>query len=405
MEMELERRILKSRIQPVPLVFMILTVGMLMPLAVQASNEKKIHTPTIFFAYGNLLFWLCLFGLVYFRNPSPRHHRPRWYIAIKVLLHACVLWLVSLSFSLSLMMSMNVLVTFLTLAMAAAVVARRLWQCAKTGLRADVNEYKGCEEVIQQLVELSTTATSSLLGGWYGMAFFYFQNYPEEARDARFIPSEYLTFFTSVAVSLVLVKAVPRTLSSAVNDDDAPEARARPGEPRGHVLLLIGALYILLVGTALVIAASKVGRYAALALVPEAVALVVLCVKYAWPPPPPAAQQENRRRPRPENPEGQAGDGQPPYSFLGVPLAVLLGVLSYRVKDVRALSTLYDEVFVLLTAAAVVAALSGRLLAQLPPGQNHRSPAVQAAATCLMYFAFGLLLLSVLAFPGVMFGW
>jgi hypothetical protein len=30
------------------------------------------------------------------------------------------------------------------------------------------------------------------------MAFYYYQNYLEEAHDARFLPSEYLTFFTSV---------------------------------------------------------------------------------------------------------------------------------------------------------------------------------------------------------------
>jgi hypothetical protein len=42
------------------------------------------------------------------------------------------------------------------------------------------------------------------------LAFYYFQNYPEEVRDVRFLPSEYLTLFTSITPSLMLVKAVPQ---------------------------------------------------------------------------------------------------------------------------------------------------------------------------------------------------
>ena len=29
-------------------------------------------------------------------------------------------------------------------------------------------------------------------GCWFGMAVYYFQNYPEEVRNVRFLPSEYL---------------------------------------------------------------------------------------------------------------------------------------------------------------------------------------------------------------------
>jgi hypothetical protein len=55
--------------------------------------------------------------------------------------------------------------------------------------------------------------------------------------------------------------------------------------------------------------------------------------------------------------------GEP--SFVSVSLTLLMAVLSYHAKDARdrALSSLYDEAFVLVTtAAAVVASLGWRLL-------------------------------------------
>ena len=89
-----------------------------------------------------------------------------------------------------------------------------------------------------------------------------------------------------------------------------------------------------------------------------------------------------------------------------MPLALLLAVLTYCAKDVdvdQALSTLYDEAFVLVTAAALVAALAWRLLTQ--PPTPTQAPEVQAAAKVLAFSTFCLLVLSVLAFLGVLFGW
>ena len=62
-----------------------------------------------------------------------------------------------------------------------------------TELKEDVDAYSGCEEPLQQLLNLSANVTSMLFGGWFGLAFFYFPNNLEEARDTRFLPSEYLT--------------------------------------------------------------------------------------------------------------------------------------------------------------------------------------------------------------------
>jgi hypothetical protein len=363
-----------------------------MPMAIEQSNKRQqviMHLPTLFCTFLTFFCGLSLRGLVgecFCPIPGPRR-----YVAIKSLVHACALLLVSLSFSLSLMMRMNVVATSATVAAAAAFVAHRLWQCAVTELRDDVEAYKTCEEELQQLLDLSTSVTSTLFGGWFGMAFFYFRNYPEEARDARFVPSEYLTFFTSVAASLMLLKAVRK--------------RAQGPQQVSELVLLLYALVAGVAATALVIAASKVRGYAALALVPEAVALAAWC----------ARRFDGRpgRRPRllPKTVQDLldyinqgGGHGEPPgHGFVSVSLPLLLGVLTYRAKDIeRALSTLYDEAFVLVTAAAALAALGWRLLTQ--PPMLTRYPEAQAAATVLAFSTFSLLVLSVLTLLGLIFG-
>ncbi|CAL5039932.1 unnamed protein product [Urochloa decumbens] len=381
-------RHLNTRIQSSSQIVMVLAAGIFMPMAIEHSNNKSrrqqaMHLPTMLCTFLTFFCGLSLRGLVgECFGPIPG---PRRYIAIKSLVHACALLLVSLSFSLSLMMRMNVVATSVTLAAAAAFVAHRLWQCAVTRLSDDVDAYRDCEEQLTQLLDLSTHVTSTLFGGWFGMAFFYFRNYPEEAYDARFVPSEYLTFFTSVAASLMLLKAVRK--------------KAQGTQQVTELMALLYALVTGVVATALVIAASKVRGYAALALVPEAVALA------AW-----YARQKDGMFTLPLhwqdllNYGGGGGDrqGEPPANgFVGVALPLLLGVLTYHAKDIeRALSTLYDEAFVLVTAAAAVAALGWRLLTQLP----MLTPEVQAAATVLAFSTFSLLVLSVLTFLGVIFG-
>ncbi|RCV22554.1 hypothetical protein SETIT_4G229900v2 [Setaria italica] len=361
---------LNKRIQSSTPIVILLAAGIVVPMTVEHSNKKAaMHPPTMFCSYVTFLSGVALRSLVAeCLDPEPC---PCRYVAIKALVHACAFFLVSLSFSLSLMTRMNAVGTSTTLAAAA-------------GLNEDVRAYAGCEENLQQLLELSTNVTSMLFGGWFGMAFFYFQNNPEEARDARFLPSEYLTFSTSVAASLLFVKAVPRRL--------APCPR-----PVRELMALTGALICGVVATALVIAASKVRGYAALALVPEAAALGAWCAKRArdrWllPVALPASL-------------GGGAQGEPPsHSFVSVSLTLLLAVLTYRAKDVdQALSTLYDEAFVLVTTAAVVAALAWRLLTQ-PPIPTDK-PDVQAASRVLAFSTFCLLVLSVLSFLGVMFGW
>ncbi|XP_062229552.1 uncharacterized protein LOC133927210 [Phragmites australis] len=382
-------RYLNKRIQSSSLVVMVLAAGIVVPMAVEHSNKQQraMHLPTVFFSYLTFVSGISLRGLVAeFLNPKPGRRR---YVAIKAFVHACALLLVSLSFSLSLMMRMNIVVTSLTLATAAALIAHRLWQCAATGLKADLNAYMGCEEELQQLLELSTNVKSMLFGGWFGMAFFYFQNYPEEARDARFLYSEYLTFFTSVAASLMLLKAVP---GKQVQDR----------QPVRELMALICALVTGVVTTALVIAASKVRGYAALALVPEAVALAAWCTQWA---------RDRLKLPvslppwlRNDGHGGGTQDEPSSHSFVSVSLTLLLAVLTYRAKDVdRAMSTLYDEAFILVTTGAVVAALGWRLLTQPPTPTG--APGVQAAAKILAFSTFCLLVVSVLAFIGVMFGW
>lgn len=355
---------------------MVLAAGIVVPMAVEHSNKKQpLHLPTVLFTYLTFHAGLSLRGLVIeFLNPRPG---PLRYFFIKILVHVCAFLLVCLSSSLSLMMRMNVVVTSLTVALAAVLVAHRLWQCAATELRRDVDAYKGCEEELQQLLELSCNVKAMLFGGWFGMAFFHFQNYPEEARHARFLPSEYLTFFTTIAASLTLLKAVPRSL--------APCPR-----PARELKALICALVLGVVTTALLIAASKVGGYAALALVPEAIALAAWALPAKWLPS--------------WLGYGHGGEkGEPPsHNFVSVALTLLLAVLTYRAKD-GGMSSLYDEAFVLVTTADVVAALGWRMVTQwkTPAGLGVQ---VQAAAKILAFFTFWLLVLSVLAFLGVMFG-
>jgi hypothetical protein len=355
---------------------MVLASGLVVPMAVDYSNKKnQVHMPTVICAYLTFLLGLSLRGLVSeFLDPTPGRRR---YAAIKIAVHACVLMLASLSFTMSLMMRMNVVVTSLTIAATTMFVLHRLWKCAATTLEMDVEAYLGCEEELQQLLEL-------LFGGWFGMAFYNFQNYPEEVRDARFLPSEYLTFFTSVAASLMLVKTVPQKPCS---------------QPLKEIMMLICAVAAGVVTTSLVIAASKVGGYVVLALIPEAIALAAWC-----------AQRSSECLELPVRwPDEWLGydhhggsKGEP--SFVSVSLTLLMAVLSYHAKDARALCSQYDEAFVLVTTAAVAASLGWRLLTQSPT--PTRAPGgVQAAAKILAFFTFWLLLLSVLAFLGVMLGW
>ncbi|PVH47386.1 hypothetical protein PAHAL_4G048800 [Panicum hallii] len=376
------------RIQSSSQIVMVLAAGIFMPMAIEHSNKRQqtMHLPTLLCTFLTFFCGLSLRGLVgecFCPIPGPRR-----YVAIKSLVHACALLLVSLSFSLSLMMRMNVVATSATVAAAAAFVAHRLWQCAATGLRDDVDAYRNCEEQLQQLLDLSTSVTSTLFGGWFGMAFFYFRNYPEQARDARFVPSEYLTFFTSVAASLMLLKAVRK--------------RARGPQQVTELVALLYALVAGVAATALVIAASKVRGYAALALAPEAVALAAWCARRL------DGRPGRRLRLLPLRVQDLLNysgvHGEPPgHGFVSVSLPLLLGVLTYRAKDIeRALSTLYDEAFVLVTAAAALAALGWRLLTQ--PPMLTRYPEAQAAATVLAFSTYSLLVLSVLTFLGVILG-
>ncbi|KAF8672729.1 hypothetical protein HU200_049426 [Digitaria exilis] len=212
-------RYLNTRIQSSSQTVMILSAGMFMPMAMEHSNNKQqqqyqevvsIHIPAMICTFLTFFCGLSLRGLV--GECFPPIPGPRRYIAIKLLVHLCAILLVSLSFALSLMMGgMNVVVTSATpLAAASAFVACRLRQCAATAPSVDVEAYRNCEEQLQQLLDLSTNIMSTLFLGWFTMVFFYFRNYPEEAHDARFIPSEYLTFFFSVAGALMLLMAVRR---------------------------------------------------------------------------------------------------------------------------------------------------------------------------------------------------
>ncbi|KAF8723044.1 hypothetical protein HU200_022193 [Digitaria exilis] len=322
-------RYLNTRIQSSSQTVMILSAGMFMPMAMEHSNNKQQqqyqeeHIPAMICTFLTFFCGLSLRGLV--GECFPPIPGPRRYIAIKLLVHLCAILLVSLSFALSLMMGgMNVVVTSVTLAAASAFVACRLWQCAATDLSVDVEAYRNCEEQLQQLLDLPTNIMSTLFLGWFTMVFFYFRNYPEEAHNARFIPSEYLTFFFSVAGALMLLMAVRRR-----------------AEGRQHVTQI----------------------------------------------------------------KSQQGGEPPAHGFMAVVLPLLLAVLAYQVKDIdrRALSSLYDEMFVLFTAAAAVSASVWRLLTLPPMLTNYQE--ARAAATILALSTFSLLLLCVLAFIAVIFGW
>lgn len=184
---------------------MLLAAGLVVPMAVDYTNKKnKVHMPTVMCAYVTFLLGLSLRGLVSeFLETTPGRRR---YAAIKIAVHACVIMLASLSFTVSLMLPMNIIVTSLTLAAATVFVLHRLWKCAGTTLEMDVEAYDGCEEELQQLLELASSLTSMLFGGWFGVALYSFQNYHDEAvGDVR--PSEYLAFFTSVAATMMLTSA------------------------------------------------------------------------------------------------------------------------------------------------------------------------------------------------------
>ena len=66
---------------------MVLAAGIVVPLAVEHSNKKKVRPPMVICAYLTFLFGLSLHGLVSeFLDPSPGRRR---YIAVKTLVHAC----------------------------------------------------------------------------------------------------------------------------------------------------------------------------------------------------------------------------------------------------------------------------------------------------------------------------
>ena len=141
-----------------------------------------------------------------------------------------------------------------------------------------------------------------------------FPNQPE----ARFLPSEYLTFFTSVAASLMLVKAVPQKPCS---------------QPVKDLMVLICA-----VATGVVTRddfahdRSVQGGcgYVVLALIPVAIALAAWC-----------AQRSSECLELPVRwPDEWLGydhhggsKGEP--SFVSVSLTLLMAVLSYHAKDAR----------------------------------------------------------------------
>ena len=72
---------------------MVLAAGLVVPTAVEYCNEKKkVHMPTVICAYLTFLLGLSLRGL----DPTAGRHR---YATIKLAVHACILMLVSLSFT------------------------------------------------------------------------------------------------------------------------------------------------------------------------------------------------------------------------------------------------------------------------------------------------------------------
>lgn len=345
------------------------------------SNKEQlgVHRPTAFCAFGTLLSGISLYGLVAeFLTDGPPGRR--CYVAIKALVHVYALFLVSLAFSISFMMRMSVAATSSTLLASAALVTFRQWQWPLTALGADVRAYMGCEEELQHLIELSANVASGFLGGWFTVAFYYFQHHPDEANDARLLVSKYFTFLTSVGASLLTVNAVPGNNHLMVCL-----------QPAWKLVVLTCVLAGSVMATALVIAESKVGPYVALALIPEAIAFTAWCAQVVV------------ALPGWLQTYGHGGEPAP-FSFVGVPLTLLLALLlTFRAKDAGALSSLFDEAFVLFASADVVAAMGWRLLTQPPVPVN--ATAVQAPAKILAFFTWLLLFISVLFFIGAfMFG-
>ena len=101
-------RYLHKRIQSSTPIITLLAAGIVVPMTVEHSNKKQaMHPPTMFCSYLTFVSGLSLRSLVAdeFLSATPIWCR---YIAIKALVHASALFLASLSFSLSLMMRMNV---------------------------------------------------------------------------------------------------------------------------------------------------------------------------------------------------------------------------------------------------------------------------------------------------------
>ncbi|KAL6873765.1 hypothetical protein ACP4OV_013847 [Aristida adscensionis] len=399
-EADLQRGIgyLIKRIQSASLAVVLLAASIVVPLVVDHSSNKNrgqaMNWPTELCTYSTFLSGISLYGLVAdFFLLHPNHLGPQRYVAIKALVHACALLLVTLFFALSLTMRINVVATSSTLAAAAALVAHRLWRRWTTALKEDVEEYSGREEDIRRLLELSAGVTAMLFAGWFSMV----QNYPEAAevaggaRARLLLTPEYLTFLTFVASSLVLLKNVPGSLLVPCED------------PLRELVALTWALAAGVVATALAAAASKLGGYAALALLPVAVAVARSCAEVVgWP--------EWLRG------CGHGGvpvraEGEPPaslISFVNVSASLLLAVLIWQAnnKEVRALSTMFVEALFLLGSAAVVAAVGSTLLTQTPlPAAT--AEVVQPAAMILSSSSYWLMVLVLLvALLGIIiFGW
>ncbi|CAN6180526.1 unnamed protein product [Urochloa humidicola] len=383
-------RSLSVRIRMFPTSIAIFLLGILLPLINESSNQKQAHNLTMLCSYFNLLFWFILSVLTYNLSPSPRTHSKHGYVAIKLCLHLCVIALVTLAFSFSQMMRMSKVVAILTLVAAAAFIAHRAWQCVGTELDADVAKYNGNEDVIHHLIELSTMTTTMVLGAWFSSAFFYFQNFQKDDHDTWLLPSQYLTFFISVAASIMLVKSV-----------------ARSQEPLWRILVLMYGLYTGLMALALIIGASRAGHYrwwAPLALVPEAVALTVWFVLWVrhkflnWWRGQQQGQQQQQQPPPPQ--DGGHGEQQPHEAIAIGAFAVMTVLVSYNVKSyARALSTLYDEVFVICITGAGVAALGWRMLTQ--PPIRAQVPGVRVAAKTLAWSAICLAGVSLVMLLGI----
>lgn len=84
-----------------------------------------------------------------------------------------------------------------------------MWQCVAVPLDTDLLAYIRCKDDVHRLLEICFGITSIVFCGWYNMAVFCFQDYPEAPRGERFRPWKYATFFTSIVASPLLMKAVP----------------------------------------------------------------------------------------------------------------------------------------------------------------------------------------------------